>query len=123
MITVTHSGLPMPTPKEVRDLTIFLAANADVADADGDHVKAERFREMRLTVAGLAERAIDTSSVTRVVVVHHEPPGDHRIDLASTGRVYDRSELFRNGCAIVLQDAGRTLKLLPAPTAAMPLSA
>jgi hypothetical protein len=93
---------PLPTPSQIRDLTLFLAANIGVSQADKDHEKAAGYQAMLDTVHALAERTVDLSSVNRVVVV------------TARGRAYDKSALYADGCAVAVQDDGRTLKLFPA---------
>lgn len=46
-----------PTEDDVRDLLAFLAANADVARADGEHKKVEIFSKYQATVRALAAHA------------------------------------------------------------------
>lgn len=46
-----------PEPSDIRELLHYLAANVDVARADGDHQKAETFRRFSTTVTALAAQA------------------------------------------------------------------
>jgi len=107
--TVSHttSMRALPSVADVRELSSFLAANADVATADGEHVKAAHYRQMIETVKALSDRATDLSAVTRVVVVGESP----------VGRAFEKHDLYSHGCVLIVQDDGRTLKLLPAATA------
>lgn len=97
---------PMPTAADVRDLLLFLAANADVARADGEHEKVLTFQRYLDAVRGLQERADDLSKVTRVDIV-----SDIKREVLHGPRLFD------GGCVLEVQDDGRTLKVLPAPSA------
>lgn len=56
---------PEPSKDEVQDLLQFLAANADVARADGNTEKANRYRKLLDTVRSLAEHATVGSGAPR----------------------------------------------------------
>lgn len=96
----------MPDATDVHDLLVFLAANADVARADGAHEKVQTFQRFQNAVRGLQERADDLSKVTRVDIV-----SDRKRE------VLQGPGLFEGGCALEVQDDGRTLKVLPMPAA------
>lgn len=102
---VRRPALPMPTQDEIQELILFLAANVSVMHDDGKPEKAERYQAMQNTVQGLAQRAVDLSEITRVVVAPE----------AHNDRAYDNHRAFTDGCAIDVQDDGRTLKLVPMP--------
>lgn len=95
---------PMPTTQEVHELSLFLAANADVARADGKPDKVAKFEQFQSTLRGLCQRAEDLSAVTRVDIV-----SDAKL------QVLHGRDLFDAGCTLEVQDAGRTLKILPLP--------
>jgi hypothetical protein len=94
----------MPSTADVRELLLFLAANADVAHADGEHAKVDTYRRFQATVQGLADHADDLSAVTRIDIV-----SDRKRE------VLRGSDLFERGCVLDVQDDGRTLKILPPP--------
>lgn len=96
---------PMPVARDVHDLLVFLAANADVARADGQHDKERTFQRYQDTVRGLRDRADDLSKVTRIDIVSDRK----REVLRGAG-------LFEHGCVLDVQDAGCTLKVLPVPS-------
>lgn len=98
-------GVPTerPTAEQVHDLMSFLAANADVARADGMPEKVAIFQRHIETLKGLQDSAPDLSNVTRVVVVTNE------------GKALERWQAYDHGCGVVVQDEGQTLKVLPAP--------
>jgi hypothetical protein len=60
MPTIAPAVRPMPTNEEVHELIMFLAANHDVAVADGLHEKAERFQTMLRTAKALSAKASET---------------------------------------------------------------
>jgi hypothetical protein len=65
MTTINPATRPMPTPDEVQELLLFLAANHDVAQADGLREKAERFQTMLRTAKALAAKSTESQVPAR----------------------------------------------------------
>lgn len=60
MPTIDAAVRPMPTTEDVHELIVFLAANHDVAVADGLKDKAERFHKMLTTAKALSAKASES---------------------------------------------------------------
>jgi hypothetical protein len=99
----------MPTKAEVLELVTFLAANVSVSQEDGLPEKADHYQALLDTAKALAERAVDLSAISRVVVVATQA------FVRKDDREYDMAGFYSDGCVIYVQDDGRTLKLLPTP--------
>ncbi|MFF2053723.1 hypothetical protein ACFVU2_19120 [Leifsonia sp. NPDC058194] len=65
MPTIDAAIRPLPTEEEVHELIVFLAANHDVAVADGLHEKAERFQTMLRTAKALSAKASESEVAPR----------------------------------------------------------
>ena len=65
MPTIAPAVRPMPSTEDVHELIVFLAANHDVAVADGLHEKAARFETMLRTAKALSAKASESEAEPR----------------------------------------------------------